>query len=227
MRVSPPLRYPDSLRLLAAKDTNRSRKILKSSRNLTGWKPSRNPRGRDKTCLARSWMIFLLGVFLSLISGAHIRPQRFFRFRCNFQFLRQGTEDKDEPQQATEINQSLQISYRQDHWLEAYFLFLCYRYDCFDLSRFTYAWLNKTARLLFPQGCREVREWGRRLDNETLETKRNVWNNRSVQALYSFFSIVDPQGLVFKLPLSDVWSRGNHTFCQGQSRSQALTRDGR
>lgn len=36
MRVSPPLRYPDSLRLLAAKDTNRSHKILKSSRNLTG-----------------------------------------------------------------------------------------------------------------------------------------------------------------------------------------------
>lgn len=35
MRAPPLLCFPDSLQLLAAKDTNRSHKILKSSRNLT------------------------------------------------------------------------------------------------------------------------------------------------------------------------------------------------
>lgn len=35
MRAPPLLCRPDSLQLLAAKDTNRSHKILKSSRNLT------------------------------------------------------------------------------------------------------------------------------------------------------------------------------------------------
>lgn len=98
----------------------------------------------------------------------------------------------------------------------------------FDLSRFTYSRGEiKQHVYYFLKVAEESGSEAADCIMKTLETKRNVRNNRSVQSLYSFFSVVDPQGLIFKVPLSDVWSRGNHTFCQSQSRSQAVTGDGR